>query len=160
MLWSCLLAIKSLFEIFLSQPLASFCGFSIIHLSQIGHGLSTMFKLSFVEEIGWDVAHVRETENLLYYFDRFIARFEEAGAAIDQTQNVPCREAFGTGCSRVLRRIKGWYEAKVATESEQENGQEQTSLMGMEDVSIGGSFDYLDDAYWQDILDDLNLMQS
>ena len=160
MLYSCLLATKTLFEIFLAQSLASYCGFSIIHLAQIGHGLSTLFKLSLIEDVGWDLAHVRETVNLQYYFDRLIARFEEAGAAIDQCQKPPCREAFATGCSRAMRRIKGWYEAKVAADTVQESGQEQGNLMNMDDVCISGGFDYLDDAYWQDVLDDFNLNQS
>src|SRR4051794_20567879 len=69
MLYSCLLAAQSLLEVFIAQPLTSFYGFAVVNLSQIGQACSTLFKLSLVEEVGWDLAQIRQTVNLGGYLD-------------------------------------------------------------------------------------------
>jgi hypothetical protein len=63
MMYSCLLSAKALLEHLLTIPMTSYYGLSIIGLSQLGYGLSTMTKLSLIEVPGWDNAHVRSVES-------------------------------------------------------------------------------------------------
>jgi len=156
MLYSALISTKSLLDLFVSQPLVSYFGFCIPSLAQIGQALSTLFKLSVTDEVGWDLQHIRRTVNLSAYFDQLISRFEEAGAQIDNIQTSPCRESFQTAGAKAMARVKCWYEQKVALESES-SLQPQLSMSGLDDLFAVNSFDYLDDAYWQELMD-MNFM--
>jgi hypothetical protein len=152
------MAAKSLLDNLYALPLSSYYGFSIITLSQLGYGLSTVFKLSFIEDPGWDLAHVRSTANLGQYFEHFIANFEQVGAQIDNSQPIPAKIAFCTGCSRAVGRIKGWYETRLAAETEEKQQEEQPGLTGLDDILGGENFQYWDQAFfqgdWEEIMGD------
>lgn len=152
------MAAKSLLDILYALPLSSYYGFSIITLAQLGYSLSTVFKLSFIEVPGWDLAHVRSTVNLGQYFEHFISNFEKAGAQIDNSQPTPAKIAFCTGCSRAMGRVRGWYDTRVAMETAEKQQEEQTDLTGLEDVLSGDSFNYWDQAFfqgdWEEIMGD------
>jgi hypothetical protein len=158
MLYACLISAKSLLDILLALPLSSYYGFSIITLSQLGYGLSTVFKLSFIEVPGWDLTHVRSTVNLLQYFEHFISNFEQVGAQIDNSQPTLAKIAFCTGCSRAMGRVKGWYEARLAAETEEKQQEEQTGLTGIDDILGAENFNYWDEAFfkedWEQIMGD------
>lgn len=115
MLYACLLSAKSLLDLFLAEPSSSYFGFSIANLAQLGHACSTLFKLSLVEEIGWDIVYVRQTANIAAYLEQLALRFEQAGTAIDHAQRSPSKESFPTGLGRAMRRMKEFYEAKIGT---------------------------------------------
>lgn len=155
MLYTCLMSAKSLLDVFMTLPRSSYYGMSIIALAQLGHVLSTVFKLCFIDVPGWDLAHVRTTINLLHYFEHFIAQFGQVGAQID-SQQPPGKRSFPTGCSLAMGRVKGWYESKIAAETEKEQQDELTGLTCMEDILSGEKVDYLNDAYfmgdWQEIM--------
>jgi hypothetical protein len=159
MLYACLLSTKSLLDVIIAQPLSSYFGFSVTNLAEMGHACSTLFKLSLVEQAGWDLTHVRQTVNLVAYFDQLISNFEEAGATIDRAQRSPSKESFPTGCSRAMGRVKGWYEAKLALDLETQGHQNPTSVTGVDDMMNWNGFDYLDDSYWQEIMADMTFMQ-
>jgi hypothetical protein len=159
MLYACLISAKSFLDIMSALPLSSFYGLSIVSLSQLSHGLSTVFKLSFLDVPGWDLVHVRETVNLLPYFEHFISQLGQIGAQIDNLQRPPAKRSFFTGCSLAMVRVKGWYEARLAAETEKKQQEEQPGLTGMEDILSGEKFDFMDDnlyAYfmgdWQDAM--------
>src|ERR1700710_2208448 len=118
MLYTYLLCAKSLLDIFIEQPISSYSGFSVTNLAQIAHACSTLFKLSFLEEVGWDLVHVRQTVNLPAYFDQLISNFTQAGAAIDSAQRSPSKESFPTGSARAMARVKDWYVTKVGQDSD------------------------------------------
>lgn len=126
-------------------------------LGQLGHVLATVFKLSFIDVPGWDLAHVRSTVNLLEYFEHFIGQFEQVGALIDNSQRPFVKRSFPTGCSLAMARVKGWYENRIAVEKETTQQEEQTGLAGMEDTFNGENFNHFDDAFmgdWQDFAGD------
>jgi hypothetical protein len=131
---------------------------SVVTLSEMGHALSTAFRLCFIEVPGWDLAYIRETINLLQCFEVLISRFEQMGAQIDNSQAVPAKRSFCTGAAVAMGRVKGWYENKVAAEAEKRLQEEQTGLAGMEDILTGEKFDYFDDSYlmgdwkWEEIM--------
>lgn len=160
MLYACLMSAKHLLDTLYALPLSSYYGFSIITLSQLGYGLSTAFKLCFLEVTGWDLPHVRSTVNLGHYFDHFVSNLERVGAQIDSSQPAPTKIAFCTGCARAMRRVKGWYDARLAAETAErvQQQEEQTGLAGLEDVMSGENFCW-DEAFfnngdWEDFIGD------
>lgn len=155
MLYACLLAAKTFVNLMLEQPPADYFGYSQINLSQIGHGLSTLIKLCFVEEDGWNLTNVRETINLHSCFGQIITHFERAGEAIDRLQVAPCKASLPTGCSRAMRRVLVACEVKFAAESEPAGFQaQQPDYAAMEEPLPNISYDHFDDAYWEAIISD------
>ncbi|KAG4437722.1 hypothetical protein IFR05_006805 [Cadophora sp. M221] len=157
MLFGCLVSSQKLLNGYINQPIAAYKGLCVIDLSHMGRGLSTLLKLSLVEEAGWDLAHVRQTVDLSYYFNEVASRFESIGEVIDRMQTRPVRDrasSFHTGCARAMRMVQQWYEAKIAAEAVQEPPPAPPT--GMEDIILDDSFDYMNDANWLDLMGDCN----
>ena len=96
---------------------------------------------------------MRKTISTCDYIDRLINALEQVGSFIDQSQPEPCRNSFPTGCANAMRRIKGAYEAKIAAE------QARDSVV-FEGIGMpGDQMDWLDDAYWQELLNDGTFLQ-
>lgn len=162
MLYGCLVSSQKLLNGYINQPISAYKAFCVIDLSHMGRGLSTLLKLSLLEETGWDLAHVRQTVNLSYYFNELASRFERVGEVIDQKQKRPVRDrasSFPTGCSRAMRMVQQWYEAKIAADAAQnaaQNGQHTVPepagpMTGIDDMMLD-DFDYMNDAnceYWR-----------
>ncbi|RDL40971.1 uncharacterized protein BP5553_00950 [Venustampulla echinocandica] len=159
LLYACLISCKTLLDLYLALPLSVYYTVSIVELAEMGHGLTALSRLSLVEQPGWDLAHVRKTVNLLDYFGRLISNFEEVGAAIDQSQPEPCRMSLATGCALAMKRVRAVYEAKVAPESEPQPLQEQPGTAGMNISMNMEQFDWIDDAYWQELSSDMSFLQ-
>ncbi|TVY78222.1 Transcriptional regulator WAR1 [Lachnellula suecica] len=159
MLHACFVSAKSLLDIFLGQPLSVYSSITVLELSHIGQGLVTFFKLSMVDEPGWDLAYVRKIIGAGEYWDRLISNFEQVGAVIDQSQPEPCRNSFPTGCSNAMRKIKGVYEAKIAAETAQNVSDEQAVSLGLDAMIYGDQIDWMDDVYWEEMLNDGNFLQ-
>ncbi|KAL5317410.1 hypothetical protein ACEPPN_014505 [Leptodophora sp. 'Broadleaf-Isolate-01'] len=164
MLYGCLVSSQKLLNGYINQPISAYKGLCVIDLSHMGRGLSTLLKLSLVEEAGWDLTHVRRTVDLSYYFNELASRFESIGEVIDRMQKRPVRDrasSFHTGCARSMRMVQQWYEAKIAAEAVQ-NGQRALQeppavpLTGMDDVMLDDTFDYMNDANWLDLMGDCN----
>lgn len=170
LLYSCLITTKKLANGYLARPLCDFAGVSVIDLAHLGRCLSTLLKLSLLEDAGWDLVHVRRTADLSYYFNETSARFASVGAEIDDQQKRIVREratSFPTGCARAMKMVQNWYEARLAAEGNnaaaggetavvREELQVQGTGIGAEDVSMEEAFDldYLNDANWLDIMGD------
>lgn len=166
MLYGCLVSSQKLLNGYINQPISAYKAFCVIDLSHMGRGLSTLLKLSLLEETGWDLAHVRQTVNLSYYFNELASRFERVGEVIDQKQKRPVRDrasSFPTGCSRAMRMVQQWYEAKIAADAAQnaaQNGQHTVPepagpMTGIDDMMLD-DFDYMNDANWLDLMGDCN----
>ncbi|TVY19923.1 Transcriptional regulator WAR1 [Lachnellula arida] len=150
----------ALLDLFLTQPLSVYYTLTSIELSHLGQSMATIFKLSMIDEPGWDLTYVRKTVNPRDYFDRMINNFDQVGTVIDQSQPEPCRNSFPTGCANAMRKIRGVYEAKIAAETAQTTSQEQTNSLALDGMLNGDQMiDWMDDAYWQDLLNDGNFMQ-
>jgi len=158
MLYSSLISTKTLLDSYLIQPV-SYSAFSALDLGQLGHGMSNLLKLSVLEEPGWDLAYVRQTMNLSYYFEQIISKFEAVGASLSAMQPVPTKDNFPTGCARAMRRVKNWYEAKVAAEAQTVAGEGTTTEdVLITDDLVGSQFDYLNEAYWLELMGDTSLL--
>ena len=165
MLYACLISTKNLLDHYISQPDAVFLAHCCIDLAHMGFGISTLMRLTLAEEVGWDLAEVRQTANITFYFDRFIQQLEDAGKTIDQQQTAPCRQSFPTGCAKAMKRVAMWYDTVVPRGSgEQIVAAEQQELfsLGME---VGGLFGddvsgYLNDTYWLEFMGSQEFMQT
>lgn len=92
--------------------------------------------------------------DLPYYFEQMISKFEAVGQNLKDLQPRATKDNFPTGCARAMRRVKTWYEASIATEAQtSENAtKEQDSLMA--DGLLVGHFDYFNEAYWLELMND------
>lgn len=151
MMSTCLLAVQKLLELSIAQKVSKCAALSGAQLSFIGLGLSTLFKLSVVEQPGWDLAQVRQNVNVFDFFDHLIKKFEQAGADVDHLQPEPCRLSFQEGCSRAMRRVRGVYETKMGVVSGTNLVPEQ-EMSGMDGLTAMDQYDWIDDAYWQDMI--------
>ena len=154
MLYSSLLSTQKLLDGCLARPASEHFGASVIDLGHLGRGLSSLLKLSLIEEAGWDLTHVRQRANLSYYFTEFSSRMEQIGLEIDRIQRAPFIRSFPTGCARVMRVVQSWYESKIA-ETSQTALPEQATVTGiMDGILNSDQFDYLNDAYWLELMGD------
>jgi hypothetical protein len=149
MLYTCLTSTKLFLDYCLNEPLAAYFTFCGVDLTQLGHGLSILFKLSLVDEVGWDLVNVRQTVNFASYFEKFYTNFEQVGIAIDQNQPSPCNDSFHTGCARKMKKAKGWFDAKVAAEVQSSGFQDMAAFLDMEDVLNSG---YFNDSFWEELM--------
>lgn len=161
MLYACMLSCKKLLDTSISLPSSTFLYHCIMDNAHIGHGLSVLLKLTLIEEPGWDFNEIHQTANLRTYFNRLIASFEEAGSSLDGMQKVAARHSFPTGCSRVMGRVKAWYDTMVPkmVGAGENQMQEQDALMGVEGYALDDFSDYLNDAYWFEIFGNQGCMQ-
>lgn len=158
MLHACLESAKSLIELFLAYPLSAYFGLPVTELSHIGQAFATLFKLSMLDVPGWEVTYVRKMLVDADYFNRLISNFEQVGAVIDQSQPAPCRNSFPTGCAGAMRRVKALYDAKIGAEPTQTSEQEPPSSTVLEGVLHVDQMDWMDDVYWQELLNDTNFL--
>jgi hypothetical protein len=157
MLYCCLMSCQALLNSCLSHATETYSAISVIQLSSMGHGLGSLFRLSLVEQNGWDLQEVRKTVNLFDYFDRLISDFEQAGVLIQQMQPEPCRQAFAMGCSKAMRRVKSLYMSRINASGPGQSTPMQQAGPSIVDVDTNGSpFDWIDDYYWQELIGDGN----
>jgi hypothetical protein len=129
--------------------------------AHIGHGLSVLLKLTLVEEAGWDLAEIRRSADMTTYFNSFISNFSAVGTALDASQKEKTRHSFPTGCARVMGRVKTWYESMVLKVVGENPVQEQQPdiAMGFESITSEDFSDYLNDAYWMELIGNHGWMQ-
>ena len=71
--WSCIMACKSLLDTFLAVPHSDYHAIPNSSLCHVSFSLMILFKVSFLEDPGWDLNHVRETIQLESYFNHFVS---------------------------------------------------------------------------------------
>jgi hypothetical protein len=71
-LYACLNSIKSWFDIFFEFPLSAYIGISFPFFAQLGHCVVALYRLSTLEDPGWDKDLLRQTADLLQILDRII----------------------------------------------------------------------------------------
>lgn len=114
-------------------------------------------KLTLFEHDCWDISYVRQTLDLSEVLQHLAERFEEAGNGFDgDPVSKQHNDAFSR-LARKIRRIKAWFDGRQAGEP----GQEFTQVVGSgeamvvtEGGMVGMQFDLLDEAFWQDLMND------
>lgn len=105
-LYACIESIKSWFEMFLAIPPADYIGFPFSISSQLVHCLTTLYRLSTLNDSNWDKGSVRETTDLLPILDQVINNMEQvaAVAGLDDSDIAEGYEFFRT--ARKFRPIR------------------------------------------------------
>jgi hypothetical protein len=176
------MAVKSWFNLFFSLetfPLSSYIHFSMMPLTQLGHFLVALFRLSIFEspDIPWDRRRVRQEMNFGDIVQLIVDRWEQVpeangiemvpGMAKVTKDGVWSEPSWFHAMKRVLV-VRSLWEAKVAAmtvadadragglkpeESEGVNGLGEPGMQQMDGMEFGGmNVDLLDDAWIQDIL--------
>jgi hypothetical protein len=153
MLYACVISTKGLLDSYLMHP-SSFFEFSALDLGHLGHGLSTLLKLSVLDDPCWDLAYLRRTVDLVSYLNQLIEKFEAAAATLAALQLGPNKESFSRGCARAMKRVQNWYEARLAAEAAQNVSKEQNDAMQIDDMMGVDQFDYMNDVYWLELMGD------
>ena len=86
---SLLTAIERWYEEFYQIPLVDWIGVSFEVFAQFWNCLTLLFKLTTLDEPGWDVEEVRKRVDLLHILDKFAHGFErlpEAVGSVDDTK--------------------------------------------------------------------------
>jgi hypothetical protein len=159
MLYGCLLASQKLLDGYVAMSPSEYYGFSIVDLAHLGRGLTTLLRLSLLDENGWDKHHVRQTADLIYYFDHVGGIFEQVGSTMDQGQRKKVRDSFPTGCARAMKRVKVWYESKIALEADSRIVTEEIPLESMEFDFTSDHFDYWNDRNLLELMGDGAFLQ-
>jgi hypothetical protein len=76
------------------------------------------FKLSLVEVDSWGLSHVRQTIDFLTVLDQIASRLEEAKKMIIIDTLAAVHNDIFSRYATKLRRIKMWWDAKIAPDSE------------------------------------------
>lgn len=162
LLHACLQSSKALFESVLALPFSQFYGTSLIDLAPLGRACTSLLRLCLLEnEPAWELPHVRQNANLLYYLDSVYGLFLTVGQDLDERQRhgegpagEGVRKSFFTGCARAVGVIKGWYEMKISQELETREGS-GAGMAGMGyDANWIGTGGFLDEADWADFMGD------
>lgn len=151
MLYACLVACRSYLDISLALPPDSYFSLPKTTFGQMTFVLASVFKLSLLEAPGWDLQHVRQELDVSRLPDRIAGRFEDASRTIDPKQQISGTDAFSR-CAQRFRQIKRWYDMKVTAESGPDLSQELMNASRMEAFEFEGQSDFLEEAYWQDIM--------
>lgn len=181
-LWNCLNAVKSWFETFfcLEKSFAlSYVHYSMAMVTQMGHNLMALFRLSTLEapDIAWDCQRLRRELDLGEIVKRIIDSWEQVPQAVGidmksiresqsgdaQARNRPCYYAI-----RVLYVVRSCWETKVAAMAAADAEHNGASGVGndgiMNEFGTSGlqqadtwdfgamNMDMLDDAWMRDIL--------
>ena len=72
--WRSLMASKSLLDVVVALPSSAYQSPAHITMAQLGFCLMNTFKHSFIEDLGWDTTHARETVNLSLYFEQLVSQ--------------------------------------------------------------------------------------
>lgn len=156
MLYACLLSCQKALDHLFTQPLEHFSRLPVLQLSHLGHSLSTLVKLSLVDEIGWDLVQIRQRVNVVTYFEIFISKLEQVGAEMDLRHTSPLKRSLPSMCSRAMRKVKEWYETKISEFDD--NLLQQSTAMLATDFQVDMSF-LGDDQYWQDLMGSFDFVQ-
>ena len=151
MLHACLAATKKSLDRCLARPISDYFTFCVVDIATMDVSCSVMFKLSLADEVGWDLDVIRRDFSFKDYFERFRINLEQVGLAIDQSQSGPCKPSFFTTGTMKMSKVKTWYEAKLAKDSQVTADGLSRDLVEFLSVDDMGFFG---DRFWEDFMVD------
>ena len=141
----CFKATRSFFEFLLSVPATSYCTLTIVNIGQMFHALGALYKLSVFDVVDWDVSKVRRTLSLSSVLNEISLCGEAVGNSYGQT--VADNPWFY--CSRKLRSLQSWWDAKLAQEADLTAVSGMTQETPFDDLQAMSNLDFLDDNFWK-----------
>ncbi|KAI4285158.1 MAG: hypothetical protein L6R35_004724 [Caloplaca aegaea] len=112
-LYACIESVKSWFEIFFTIPPIAYVGFPFSIFSQLVRCLSTLYRLSTLEDPAWERKSVQKTADLLVIFDQVIKNMEQVAAIAGQDNNGSIGEDTFSRTAKMFRSIRPGWEAKL-----------------------------------------------
>ena len=112
-LYACVESIRSWFEVFLAIPPADYIGFPFSIFSQLVHCLTTLYRLSTLNDPNWDKGSVRETTDLLPVLDQVINNMEQVAAVAGLDNSDIAEGDVFSRTARKFRSIRLEWEAKL-----------------------------------------------
>lgn len=141
----CFKATRSFFEFLLSVPATSYCTLTIVNIGQMFHALGALYKLSVFDIVDWDVGKVRRTLDLSSVLNQISVCGEAAGNSYGPTET----DNPWFFCSRKLRNLQSWWNAKLAQEADMTAVSEMTQEVPFDDLQAMINLDFLDDNFWK-----------
>lgn len=162
MLNNCMLSIQAYLSLYRTIPQSHYAYFPFTTWMQCGLVLQAAVELSFFEHVGWDLAYVRSSLDLLSFIDWEMAGIQAiVNMRRTGVETLDNKDIF----TRFLRRkqnMKSAYEQHIAAEL-QTPGTDQSgqppqdwgamaagAFPSMEDIYMGGLQYDFETAFWQD----------
>lgn len=153
-LHACLTSTHAFCSFLFSIPLVDWYKITYVSWSQMRHILVVLYKLSNFESPDWDPSHVREILDLSLIIDNIVLQLEKV-------QIWASRSGDGRGDGFLFRLIPKLREYKEAFERKRAIilGENKTPSAGPTPIPLNDlMFGQLDDAFWQEIVNDWNLL--
>ncbi|GAB1311438.1 hypothetical protein MFIFM68171_01648 [Madurella fahalii] len=116
MLSGCLGTARSWVDIFLRIEPAHYVFFSFFIWSQLSHVLTCLYRLTVLEEPGWDRAVVREAIDLAQLIDEIASRFNRVPAEAGLINDLLDGTDIMRNAAISIRSIRAAWEPKIAPE--------------------------------------------
>ncbi|KAJ9130362.1 Zn2/Cys6 DNA-binding protein [Pleurostoma richardsiae] len=100
-------------EIFFSMPLADWVGINTSNFGQFTHCLTILFKLSNLDEPGWDTEMVRGRADLLEVIDRYCESMERVPAVTGMVDASGPRSGLMFKTAPIMRLVKDLFAAEM-----------------------------------------------
>ncbi|KAF2726468.1 hypothetical protein EJ04DRAFT_530247 [Polyplosphaeria fusca] len=111
-----LTSLSRYFELYRSFPMATRVCTSFAICAQYSHATILLFRLSTLNEPGWDLAHVHATESILTMLDRSIDSFEEFLRTHEYIDDAPEDESGVLfKAPKMLRMVRGNFAKEIGT---------------------------------------------
>ena len=127
---------------------------SFISWTQFGAALLVAFRLSTLDTAdGWDLSQVRVVLDFFDVLDRGIEQLEEAVRTRQSHELAKGEMDIFTRFVHKLRQIKGWYRAKLASDSVSEDAKYQSDggTIPLNDFLTADLLGELDESFWQGV---------
>lgn len=104
------------------MPYALWVGIDVEFTAQVTHCLVVLFKLSMIEETGWDVREVKARADVFEIIDRHCDLLDRVPAELGLVDAPGPRKGILFKASDIFRMFKGFMRAKVAQSRPQDEG--------------------------------------
>jgi hypothetical protein len=137
----------------LSYPfLSNSISHSIVSYTSMAHALVIFFKLSLIEVNGWDLSYVRQTIDFPTVLNQIASRLEEAKKMIHIEPAAATHNDVFSRYATKLRRIKRWWDSKIARDSEGVPPLQNIGVTEVVDDFMGGQHGCFDEDFWEQIM--------
>jgi hypothetical protein len=148
LLYSCLQASKSFFDIFFSTPVTLYHCIPMPTFASLTRSLIVLQKLSVLEHPDWNLTFVRETLNFIDVLDSLIERFDQVKRAICFDPETSDGTDMFTRTATKIKCIKSFFEERMSLES---SGQE-AQTWNPEVTRTAELMDFFDELWLNDIM--------
>lgn len=147
----CLTAVRTFFNRWLELPNLVYANLPIVAWAQAVNAIMATSRLVLLDRPDWDLEYAREVVNFSENLEKVASRIEDATSTLFAENRGADAEGALLRYAQRVRWVKGWYEGRVAAESQPINEEQVVVPLG-EDVIMSNDFMNLDDMFWQDFV--------